>query len=380
MIKFTINKSAFLSNLRVAKQAIGSKIAIPALSKFKIVVTAKGIELTASNGQTSIVKMLPVDDKDLGMLIESEGSILLEAIFFDSVISQLPDVTFELEEMENHQVLLRSGKSEITLKGQDADLYPRIETIQSAPFAKIEIGKLKQIFNEVAFAASTQESRPVLTGVHMMLIEHQILVVVATDSHRLSRRETRLESFGEDFEVVIPNRAVSGFGNIFSDDEEKVSIYLTSTSVLFKTETINFYSRLIEGAYPDTDRLIPEDVFYSLDLEFDVSELLHAMNRARLLTAGMQNGTVKLSVSDDKDILSVNSPEIGSSYEELNVLEKNGANLDISFNPQFIIDALKVVKEPTVRFRFISNVRPFIILPKEEGANFIQLITPIRTN
>lgn len=380
MIKFTINKTAFLNALRITKQAIGSKIAIPVLSKLKITVDKEGILLTASNGQISIEKLLPKNDKDSGMLIESEGIILLEANFFDGIISQLPEITFEFEEIENEQVKIRSGKSEMTLKGQSSELYPLIQQISSKPFAKIKSGQLKEIFNETVFSASTQESRPILTGVHLMLIEHQNLIAVATDSHRLSQRYVKLENFGEDFEVVLPRGAVNGFRNVFSNDEEMLNIYLSETQVLFKTIDTNFYSRLVEGIYPDTDRLIPEESLYSLDMTFDVADLAHAMSRAKLMTSGIQNGTVRLSVNEDHVSVSVNTPEIGSSFEELSILDKSGDDIDISFNPQFLSDALKVIKEPTVSIRFISPVRPFTIIPKEDGTSFIQLITPVRTN
>jgi DNA polymerase-3 subunit beta len=115
-------------------------------------------------------------------------------------------------------------------------------------------------------------------------------------------------------------------------------------------------------------------------MSFDVADLAHAINRAKLLTAGIQNGTVKLTVTAEKTVISVNTPEVGSSFEEINVLERAGDDLTISFNPQFLSDALKAIKEPVVRIRFISAVRPFTLIPKEEGTNFVQLITPVRTN
>ncbi|HEY0222126.1 DNA polymerase III subunit beta [Lactovum miscens] len=380
MIQFTINKNAFLSAMRIAKQAIGSKIAIPVLSKLKIQVTSEGIHFTASNGQISIEKLLPANDKDAGMLIDSEGAILLEANFFDSIVAQLPDITFTFEEIENYQVKLSSGKSEITLKGQQPELYPMIQQITAKPSTKIAVGELKELFNETAFAVSTQESRPILTGVNIQLIDHQNLQAVATDSHRLSQRRIKLESFGEDFQVVVPNRAINSFRSVFSNDEDTISVFLNATQILFKNSTINFYSRLVEGNYPDTDRLIPDPSLYSLNLILDVADFLHAMNRAKLLTAGLQGGTVKLSVHDDKLMLTVNTPEVGSSFEELTMLEKSGQDIEISFNPQFLIDALRVLKEPKVKISFISNVRPFTLVPKDDSENFIQLITPVRTN
>lgn len=388
MIKFSINKTAFLNTMRIAKQAIGSKIAIPVLSKFKITANSEGILMTASNGQISIEKLLPIDDKTAEMTIESEGSILLEATFFDSIVAQLPENTFEFEEIENEQVLLRSGKSEITLKGQNAELYPMIQKISSQPFVKVGISELKDLFNETAFAASTQESRPVLTGLHLSLENHKTLVAVATDSHRLSQRFINLETVGEDFEIVLPRSAVNAFKNIFTGSDEKeeidsqkaVNLYLSGTQILFKDATTNLYSRLIEGNYPDTYRLIPEDNLYTLDITFDLVDLAHAMNRAKLMTSGIQNGTVKLSVSADSAIVSVNTPEIGSFFEELTPVSQSGEDIEISFNPQFLTDALKVIKEPNVRIRFISAVRPFTLIPQEQGTEFIQLVTPVRTN
>ena len=110
MIKFSINKNAFQNALRITKQAIGSKVTIPALTKLKIEVEENGITLIGSNGQISIKNFLPVDNKDASMLISGTGSVLLEAAFFENVVSQLPEVTLEFTEKEQKQVLLTSGK------------------------------------------------------------------------------------------------------------------------------------------------------------------------------------------------------------------------------------------------------------------------------
>ena len=109
MIKFSINKNAFQNALRITKQAIGSKVTIPALTKLKIEVEENGITLIGSNGQISIKNFLPVDNKDASMLISGTGSVLLEAAFFENVVSQLPEVTLEFTEKEQKQVLLTSG-------------------------------------------------------------------------------------------------------------------------------------------------------------------------------------------------------------------------------------------------------------------------------
>lgn len=380
MINFSINKTAFLNNLRITKQAISTKVAIPTLSKIKIDVSTEGITLTGSNGQISIENFLSKDDENAGMLITEPGSILLEASFFESVVNNLPEVTFDFKEIEQNQVVLTSGQSEITLKGLDVEMYPRIQEMPTENPLKIRAGVLKEIFTETAFAVSTQESRPILTGLHLTLTDNKILKSVATDSHRMSQRVITLDKLSEDFDLVLPNKSVNSFKSVFSDDDTELDIFFSSNQILIRNETISFYTRLVEGNYPDTNRLIPSDADYTLDLTFDVGNLRHTMDRAKLLSNATTNGTVKLSITGDQIIATVNSPEVGSVHEEITPLAKSGDDLTISFNPQYLIDALKVIKEPEVRIRFISPVRPFTLVPKSDTLDFVQLVTPVRTN
>lgn len=127
MIQFSINRTLFIQALNATKRGISSKNAIPVLSTIKIDVSSSDITLTGSNGQISIENTIPVSNENAGLLITSPGSILLEANFFINIISSLPDVSLDFKEIEQHQVVLTSGKSEITLKGKDVDLYPRLQ-------------------------------------------------------------------------------------------------------------------------------------------------------------------------------------------------------------------------------------------------------------
>ena len=380
MINFSINKTAFLNNLRITKQAISTKVAIPTLSKIKIDVSTEGITLTGSNGQISIENFLSKDDENAGMLITEPGSILLEASFFESVVNNLPEVTFDFKEIEQNQVVLTSGQSEITLKGLDVEMYPRIQEMPTENPLKIKAGVLKEIFTETAFAVSTQESRPILTGLHLTLTDNKVLKSVATDSHRMSQRVITLDKLSENFDLVLPNKSVNSFKSVFSDDDTELDIFFSSNQILIRNETISFYTRLVEGNYPDTNRLIPSDADYTLELTFDVANLRHTMDRAKLLSNATTNGTVKLSITGDQIVATVNSPEVGSVHEEITPLAKSGDDLTISFNPQYLIDSLKVIKEPEVRIRFISPVRPFTLVPKSDTLDFVQLVTPVRTN
>ncbi|MGT2802209.1 DNA polymerase-3 subunit beta [Streptococcus henryi] len=378
MIKFSINKALFLQALTATKRAIASKNAIPVLSTIKIVVLDKAITLTGSNGQISIENTIPVSNENAGLLITSTGSILLEANFFINIVSSLPDVTLDFEEIAHHQVVLTSGKSEITLKGKDVDLYPRLQEVATESPLVLETKLLKSIIAETAFAASLQESRPILTGVHMVLSNHKEYKAVATDSHRMSQRKITLENVASDFDVVIPSKSLREFSAVFTDDVEKVEVFFSASQILFRSEHISFYTRLLEGNYPDTDRLLTSN--FETEVVFTTASLRSAMERAHLISNATQNGTVKLEILGNSVSAHVNSPEVGKVNEELDTLSISGNDLTISFNPTYLIEALKALKSETVVVRFISPVRPFTLTPGDDSENFIQLITPVRTN
>ena len=378
MINFSINKNLFLQALNTTKRAISHKNAIPILSTVKIDVSNEGITLIGSNGQISIENFISIKNENAGLLINSLGSILLEANFFINVVSSMPDVTLDFKEIEQKQVVLTSGKSEITLKGKDADQYPRIQEVPTTNPLLLETKLLKNLINETAFAASLQESRPILTGVHFVLTDHKHLKTVATDSHRLSQKKITLEKNGDNFDVVIPSRSLREFTAVFSDEIETVEVFFANHQILFRSENISFYTRLLEGNYPDTDRLIPTD--FSTVVTFETSSLRATMERSRLLSNATQNGTVKLEITGGVVSAHVNSPEVGRVNEEIDVENVSGEDLTISFNPTYLIEALKAVDSEKVTISFISAVRPFSLIPSEKEEDFIQLITPVRTN
>lgn len=378
MIKFSINKTFFLQALNATKRAIASKNAIPILSTIKLDVTKDNLTLTGSNGQISIENTINSSQDNAGLLISGTGSILLEANFFISVVSSLPDVNLELEEIEQKQVVLTSGKSEITLKGKEVDLYPRLQEISTTTPLVLETKLLKTLIAETAFAASTQESRPILTGVHFILSDNKDFKAVATDSHRMSQRKLVLEKASDNFDVVIPSRSLREFAAVFGDDVETVEVFFSSSQMLFRSEHISFYTRLLEGNYPDTDRLLSSQ--FETEVVFETAKLRQAMERAHLISNATQNGTVKLEITGQAVSAHVNSPEVGKVHEELDTVSRSGSDLTISFNPTYLIEALKALKSEEVTIRFISPVRPFTLTPADDSENFIQLITPVRTN
>jgi DNA polymerase-3 subunit beta len=311
------------------------------------------------------------------MVIEQTGAVVLQSRFFGEIIRRLPEDDFTMEVIENNQVNITSGKANFTVNGLDADSYPHLPIVDSQNQITIPIHVLNKLIGETVFAVSQHESRPILTGVHFIL-ENQKLLAVATDSHRLSQRIIPLESGSEAFNIVIPGKSLTELSRSVGDEEEEIKISIMDNQVLFETKTMKFYSRLLEGTYPDTNRLIPTS--FNTEIDFSVPELLAAIERASLLSHEGRNNIVRLHIASDGVILYGNSPEIGKVEEVLNYEKVSGDPLDISFNPDYMKASLRAFGATTISIRFISAIRPFTLEPTEGNGEFIQLITPVRTN
>ncbi|MBV7392194.1 MULTISPECIES: DNA polymerase III subunit beta [Enterococcus] len=376
-MKFTINRSRFIQELQTVQRAISSKTTIPILTGVKIVLTSESLNLTGSNADISIETFLAVDDEKAQMMVESPGEIVLQARFFSEIIRRLPEDTFTLEVLDNYQVAITSGAAEFTVNGLDADNYPHLPVVEEQNQLKLPVHMLTKLISETVFAVSAHESRPILTGVHFTLDNGQLLAV-ATDSHRLSQRIVPIENATADFNIVIPGKALVELSRSLPDEEAEIEVSIMDNQVLFKTPTMYFYSRLLEGNYPDTNRLIPNS--FNTEINFSGPALLAAIERASLLSHEGRNNIVRLAINADSVVLFGNSPEIGKVEEELVYEEVTGDPLEISFNPDYMKAALRAFGDMSIKIRFISPIRPFTLEPTEGEASFIQLITPVRTN
>ncbi|GCF92394.1 DNA polymerase III subunit beta [Enterococcus florum] len=376
-MNFTINRSRFIQELQIVQRAISTKTTIPILTGVKIVLTEEGLHLTGSNADISIETFLSTEDEKAQLMIESTGMIVIQARFFGEIVRRLPEDTVTLEVMENHQVLITSGAAQFTVNGLDADNYPHLPVVEEQNQLKIPVHMLTKLIGETVFSVSQHESRPILTGVHFTLSQNKLLAV-ATDSHRLSQRVIPVENAANDFDIVIPGKSLSELSRSLSDDEEEVEISIMENQVLFKTANMYFYSRLLEGNYPDTNRLIPTS--FNTEIAFSVPTFLAAIERASLLSHEGRNNIVRLAIGSDSVVLYGNSPEIGKVEETLVYEKVSGDPLEISFNPDYMKDALRAFGDMSITIRFISPIRPFTLEPTEGGQSFIQLITPVRTN
>ncbi|MGX7364601.1 DNA polymerase III subunit beta [Aerococcus suis] len=381
MMKFTINRRIFDQALKVVAKAASSKTPIDVLKGIKILATSSGILLTGSDATITIEDFISSDNDQNQLTITEKGAIILDSSLLSSLISKLPGEQVTLEVTSNFQTVIASGNSEYTLNGQNPDDYPRLPEIDPYSTFKIPGNLFKKVINQTIISVSTNEIRPIFTGIHVELSNND-LKLVATDSHRLSQRIVPLESpkdIGDEPIVLnIPGNSLSELKKIVSDDED-IDIQVTNNQILFKVGTTSLYSNLLEGMFPNTDNLLTNSEDTILDISS--TQLISAVARAKVLLASGSNKVVKLELDENKVVLSGHSAQVGNFEEELDILGADGNPLSISFNPDYLESALKTFDGQDVRIKFQTASRPFLIVPKESADSFemLQLITPIRT-
>ncbi|MGD6771809.1 DNA polymerase III subunit beta [Staphylococcus simulans] len=377
MMEFTIKRDYFINQLNDTLKAISPRTTLPILTGIKIDVKEEGIILTGSDSEISIEISIPkeVDGEEIVTITET-GSVVLPGRFFVDIIKKLPGKDVKLSTNEQFQTLITSGHSEFNLSGLDPDQYPLLPQVSQDDAIQLPIKVLKNVIAQTNFAVSTSETRPVLTGVNWLIQDNE-LICTATDSHRLAVRKLKLED--EDIDnknVIIPGKALAELNKIVTDSEDDINIFFASNQVLFKVGNINFISRLLEGHYPDTSRLFPEN--YETKIEMSNSDFYHAIDRASLLAREGGNNVIKLSTGNQEVELSSTSPEIGTVKEDVDANSVEGSSLKISFNSKYMMDALKAIDNDEVEVEFFGTMKPFTLKPKDDDS-VVQLILPIRT-
>ena len=382
-MKFSINRQVLIKHLSDVQRAISSRTTIPILTGVKISADENGIVLSGSDSDISIETLIPVSEENNQIEIHTQGGIVLPARFFSEIVKKLADEKITIEVKDHFQTNITSAKASFTINGIDVNNYPNFPVIDSNEVITLPTALFKQVIQHTVIATSTQESRPILTGVNMTIQDGK-LTAVATDSHRLSQRvisiaapDSQLE---KTYNVIIPGKSLVELSRIV-ENQVTIEMMITENQVLFKAENVYFYSRLLEGYYPDTNRLIPASS--STQIVLNAYDLLQATDRASLLSHEGKNNVVKLSIDANKVELSGNSPEVGNVEESLAYESASGDPLIISFNPDYMKDALRTFGQQDVQVNFTSAVRPFTVVPADReddnDNSFIQLITPVRT-
>lgn len=377
-MKLSIRKNALNEAINHVSKAISSRTTIPILNGIKMDAAANGVTLTASDTDISIQSFIPAteDNKDI-VKLEQAGSVVLPK-FFIEIVKKLPSDDVQLEVLDNHKTMIRSGSAEIELVGLDPEEYPLLPKLEEDRVFTINGLLLRSMIKQTVFAVSTNESTPVLTGVLWYLSDGK-LKFVATDRHRLASAECQIDG-NTDLKLehlVVAGKTLNELSKIIPDDGTLIDIVATDNQILFKLNNILFYSRILDGTYPDTSKIISQT--YKTEMTISTKALTDAIDRAYLLSREEKTNIVRLVTIGSSHIeISSSSSELGKVTEQIETHSLQGDELKISFNSKYMLDALKVIDSDNIHIGFTGMMSPIIIRP-EEDQRMLHLILPYRT-
>lgn len=374
-MEFIVNHKQFTQALSEVNKAISTKSLIPILSGIKITADQFGITLIASNSNIFIEKFIPVliEDEKIATILKA-GTIVVPAKYFIEIIKKMPsDIAIK---SKNEQIIkIQSEEITLSLNGFPADEFPNVPLIDNHAEIKVETEQLIEVFKQTVFAVAKNESRPVLTGVHIELSNNKF-ICAATDSHRLAIRETRLSSDVK-ANCIVPSATINELLKLMNSNSKFVYIYLSESHIIFTLGTTTLYSRLIEGKYPNISNLIPND--FKTIINLDRKKILQGVDRSSLLASEWANNNVNLEIINESTIkISSNASQIGKISETQQIDAIQGEKqLNISFDGRFMVDALRAIKEETITLSFGGSMRSILIEAGERSAA-VHLISPVR--
>ena len=373
-MKLTIKKELLLNALNKVSKAISTKNLIPVLAGIKFEVKKKRLILTASDNDITIQTMIEANDDDFK--IESEGSIIIQGKYILDIVRKLPDQYINIEVVDELKILIYTENSEFNLNGISESEYPNIGLEESKKKVHIKASIFKDIVNQTAFAASNEESKPVLTGINFNIVG-DVLECNSTDSYRLARKVVKLESASEEnYNIVIPSHNILEFSRIIDDEDGDIELHVFNNKILFKTGNLKFESRLINGTYPNTSNLLPEDS--NLIVSTNLNAFYDVIDRVSILTRDKEKNIVTLETKGDILVLKSSSVEIGRVEEKMPITKNNDEDIKISFSAKYMMEALKSFSTETVDIHFVGEIKP-ILIKSSEDETLTQLVLPIRT-
>jgi DNA polymerase-3 subunit beta len=368
-VKISLERDLLLAQLQTVSRVASTRSAIQALSGVQLLASSPNSELRATDMDVSLRVPLQAE-------VEREGVVVLPARLLLDVVRSLPAAQTSLELRAAQQdVELISGNAIFHIRTLRTEDFPPFPEPDSASAVELPAEAFISTALKVAGSASRDETRPVLTGILVSASERE-LRMVATDSYRLSVKQTTLETpLASAFEVNVPARALQELARLVTHTEDdQLSVSVHKNQVLFTLGRVILSSRLIDGQFPNYRQLLPET--FEHELRLDGSELTEVVRRISLLA--QKNAPLRLAFTAGELTVSAQTPDVGEALESLPVAFA-GEALEIGFNPEFLRAGLEAIEQGDVLLKLISPLRPGLIEAADES-RFQYLIMPIRLN
>ncbi len=367
-MKFTITRDKLQEGLVAVAASVPSKTTLPVLANLLVEASKDGLKLSGTDLDIAVSTIIPAS-------VDQEGATTLPARKLVEIAKELPNATIRVTSSGEQRVQIECGKSKFKLLGLSRDEFPAFPTVKFEGGWKVQAKDLQKLIGHVAFAASTEESRPILNGV-LWELRADRMRMVATNGHRLARMDVPASATGGiQADLIVPPKALDQIRKLFGVDEE-IEIGRSDNHLGFRSTTTQVYTRLIEGPYPNYEQVIPRENDKSLTAD---KQALAAALRRMSIVASDQTHRIRMSFGNGACKLSVQTPDLGEAQEELAV-SYEGDGLEIGFNAAYLLEILRFMPTDEVRMTFKAPERAATCEPVgwDDPASYLTLVMPLR--
>ena len=364
-MRITCERSYLANALAVAGRAVANRNTLPILSNVLLETEDDRVKLTATDLDTSIRCVIPAQ-------VGENGAVAVPASVLTDVVSKLPDAPVTLE-MQDGKVTVRSGKSDYLILSLPAEDYPVVPEVRDGSELEVSQGQLKQMLKMTTFAASKEETRNILMGV-LFEARGNVLTLVATDTHRLAWKRCTLPSeAAQPVSVIVPAKPLAELERMLKDSaEDNVKIRFGSSQVQFQTADVTLVSRVLDGQFPNYEKVIPKNI--ERRISFERTELLDAVRRVFIVAKGNSEKAVFKTKTDLLEI-TAESQDVGRAFEEVQI-SMDGEDITIAFNTRYLMEVLGNIEHERVRFELSGALNPGL-LKAGDDEEFLYVIMPM---
>ena len=362
---FTCNRNNLTNAISIAQKAVDPRTTYSILEGILFVAEEGKVVLTGNNIEMGIRTECPAT-------VNETGSVVIDSRIIGEIVKKLPEDTLTISVTPAYDITIVSGSAEFKIKGRDAEGFPGLPVVSNGEKIVISQQEMKEIIRQVIFAASTDETKKVLTGILIETDENNV-VVVAIDGIRMALRRSVMTQMNSNFSCIVPAKTMGDIGKILSDDEGDLSITVSNNQILFSVPGTEVVSRILEGKYLNYRNLAMTD--YQTKLVVNTDQLLSCLERSVLLYSESRKYSIKLDINNDILTISANS-EGGKIKDEMPV-NMEGKPMTISFNPRLFYEIVRVIEEDTVVLNICTALGPCTIKPVS-GDSFVYTIAAVR--
>lgn len=374
-MKITCSKDSLNHAVQTVQKAVAAKSTLPILS---------GIYLSAENNTLQ----LQATDYEIGICctidanVDIPGKIVLSGRYLQELVKRLPGETVEIaSSAEDRTIKITAGTSQFNLLSLPANEFPVLKSLfdkqNGISNITIKDNVLRDLIKKTVFACATEESRPIFTGALLELTDNDVRMV-ATNTHRLALKKTITENTtnNSNLKIIIPSKVLNELARLLNSElPVDVNICWEKTRVAFRFENVYLESRLIEGQYPDYNRVIP--VEFGTTATVNTGLFIDAVERVSLMAKDGEYNIIKFQFNPSEVIITSNNPDIGKAYETIPV-STVGTDITIAFNAKYVTDILKNIGSSELLFSLNTPLSPACIRPVNDES-YTYIITPVRT-